>query len=69
MKRIITVLTVTAIMLAMAATSAFATPASDHSQSDCNAGGGNGGEYSWDFSWDLFPLPQLVECDPGNSAK
>jgi hypothetical protein len=65
MKRIITVLTVMAIMLAMAAGSALATPASYHSQSDCNAGGGNGGEYSWD----LFPIPHLVECDPGNSAK
>jgi hypothetical protein len=65
MKRIITVLTVMAIMLAMAASSAFATPASYHSQSDCNAGGGNGGEYSLV----LNPLPQLVECDPGNSAR
>lgn len=66
MKRMILVLAVMTIMLVMTATSALATPASDRSQSDCNAGRGNGGEYY--VVW--YPLlPQIVECDPGNSGK
>ena len=56
-KRIVAVLTVMALMSAMAAPSAFAA-------SDCNAGGGNGGEYY--RVW--YPWPHYVECDPGNSA-
>jgi hypothetical protein len=48
---------VMALMSAMAAPSAFAA-------SDCNAGGGNGGEYY--RVW--YPWPHYVECDPGNSA-